>query len=87
MCESTCIFMFLKNFFRPLAVAGIGSVHPSLLLYFCLSRHFLGIVSLVFSRFFHGARNPYEIVHGRAEFRGKCFFVPKLGNVIEKFEH
>ena len=27
-----------------------------------LSEHFLGFVSLVFSKLWHGARNPYEVV-------------------------
>ena len=38
------------------------SVLPSVL----LSRHFLGNVSLVFSKFWHGARNPCEVVSDRA---------------------
>ena len=37
-------------------------VCPSFRLSFGLSAHFLGIVSLVFSKFWHGARNPYEVV-------------------------
>ena len=36
----------------------IGSVRPS----FRLFGHFLRIVSLVFSKFWYGARNPYEVV-------------------------
>ena len=39
--------------------------------FFRLSGHFLGIVSLVFSNFLHGARNPYEVVCDRAGFSGK----------------
>ena len=34
-----------------------------------LLRHFLGIVSLVFSEMWHGGRNSYEVV----------FFCPKIG--------
>ena len=37
-------------------------VCPSFRLSFGLSAHFLGIVSLVFSKFWHSARNPYEVV-------------------------
>ena len=33
-----------------------------------LSRCFLGIASLFFSKFWHGARNPHEVVHGIAGF-------------------
>ena len=42
------------------------------------SEHFLGIVTLAFSEFWHGARNPYEVVHGgqRWIFQ-KRFFCPK----------
>ena len=39
------------------------------------SRCFLEIVSLVFSKFWHVPRNPYEIVHDRVRF----FLLPKLG--------
>ena len=45
--------------------------------------HFLGIVSLVFSKFWHGARNPYEIVRDRAGFFSKVFLPPKLGKWTE----
>ena len=41
------------------------SVCPYVLLSFCLSGSFLGIVSLVFSKFWDGARNLYEVVHDR----------------------
>ena len=51
------------------------SVLPS----FCPSRYFLWIVSLNFSKFYHGARNPYEIVRDRARFSRKIFFDPKMG--------
>ena len=39
------------------------------------SGHFLGIVSLVFAKFWHGARNPYEVLRIFWEF----FLLPKLG--------
>ena len=44
---------------------------PSFGLSFPLSRHFLGIVSLVFSKFWHDARNPYEVTCGRGRFPRK----------------
>ena len=54
----------------------------SVLLYFRLSRCFLGIVSLVFLKFWHGARNPYEAVRDRARFPRKKFFLPpKIGKL------
>ena len=56
-------------------------VTPSVL----LSKHFLGVVSLVFSQIWHGARNSYKVVHNRA-FREKKNFLsqnwekgPKMG--------
>ena len=90
----------VKNCFKPLigpsAVAGrvykIGSVRPSVcpsilpsILPSCLSRCFLGIVSLVFSKFWHDARNPYEVVRDRAGFPRKKFFAPKTGKVGQKW--
>ena len=44
-----------------------------------LSGHFLGIVSLVFSKVWHGARNPYEVVHDRAGFSKRKILLSKLG--------
>ena len=41
--------------------------------------HFLGIVSLVFSKFWDGSRNPYEVVRDRAGFLRKRLLPPKLG--------
>ena len=80
----------LKHFIGPSAVAGrvlnltIGSGHLSILLpvlpssvSLCLSRCFLRIVSLVLSKFWHGPRNPYEVVRG-GEFSGKTFFAQNL---------
>ena len=34
----------------------------------CFSRYFLGIGSLIFSKFWHSARNPNEVVHDRTRF-------------------
>ena len=76
--------LWISQFIGPLAVAGrsykIGSLHPAGLPSFfpsvlpsVLSRHFLGIVSLVFSDIWHSARNPCEVVRDRARFSRKCF--------------
>ena len=77
--------LWISQFIGPLAVAGrsykIGSLHPaglpsffpSVLPSVLLSRHFLGIVSLVFSDIWHSARNPCEVVRDRARFSRKCF--------------
>ena len=46
---------------------------------FRLSGQFLGIVSLIFSKFWHGARIPCEVVHDSAGFLGKFFLPQKLG--------
>ena len=63
--------------------------------FFCLCGHFLVIVSLVFSKFWHGARSPYEVVRDKARFSGNIFLLKKLGKwpkigfleFIEKFGH
>ena len=44
-----------------------------------------GILSLVFSEFWHGARNPYEVGHGRARFSGKKIFALKFGKMDQKW--
>ena len=46
---------------------------------------FLGIESLVFSEFWHGIWNPYQVVHDSARFFGKTLFVPKIGEMDLKF--
>ena len=56
----------------------IGSVHPSVLPSVLLSRHFHGIVSLVFYEIRGGARIPCEIVHDSQIFQ-ENFFPKKLG--------
>lgn len=55
----------------------IGSVRLSV----CLFGSFLGIGSLVFSNFWHGVSNPYEVLLYRAGFflKKKYFFCPKNG--------
>ena len=57
------------------------------------------MVSLVFSKFWHGSRNPYEVVQDRAGFSGEKNFFSKIGKItkngpktgffkfIEKFGH
>ena len=42
---------------------------------FCLFGRFLGIESLVFSKFWHGARNPYKV----EQQSGKKFYPQNLG--------
>ena len=49
-----------------------------ILLFVFLSRHFLGILPLIFCKFWHGGRNPYEVVQDSAIFK-KFFFDLKLG--------
>ena len=51
--------------------SGLSSVHR-------LSRCYLGIESLGFSEFRHGARNPYQVMHNRARFFGKTFLPQNL---------
>ena len=76
------LWMYVANIFKKLFITfseflhlflaegsdKTGSVRPSVLPSVLLSRHFLGIVSLVFSEIWHGARNSYEVVHDRAGF-------------------
>ena len=57
------------------------SILPS----FFLSGRFLWIASLTFSKFSHGARNPYKVVRDRAEFSRKLFFAPKIGKIDPKW--
>ena len=65
---------------RPLKVTG-RVLWNRVCLSFCpsalLSRCFLG--SLLFSKFWHGARNLYQVVHDRARFSWKKIFPQKLG--------
>ena len=49
----------------------------------CLSGHFLGIISLVFSKFWYGARNPYEVVCDSRVFQKIYFLHPKLWKCTE----
>ena len=60
------------------------SVHPSFRPSFHLLGNFTETVSLIFSKFWHGARNSYEVVHDRAGFSGKKFFAYKSGKIGPK---
>ena len=51
------------------------SILPSFRLFFCPGV-FLELHHQFFSKFWHGARNPYEVVHDRARF-SKMFFCPQ----------
>ena len=59
----------------------VGPVRPSILLSVFrpvpLPGCFLRIISLAFSKFWHGARSPYEVVRDRAGFFGKNFCCSK----------
>ena len=55
------------------------SFHLSVRPFFSLSRCFLGIVLLIFSKFWHGARIPCQVMCDRAGFSRKIFFAPKMG--------
>ena len=56
---------------------GLPTLRSSFCPFVLLSRHFLEIVSLVFSKFKHGARNLYEVVCNRARFCQENFFCPQ----------
>ena len=62
----------------------INRVCPSFRPSFHLSGCFLGIVLLIFSKFWHGARIPCEVVRDRVGFFGKKCFVPKIGKMGQK---
>ena len=82
--KRTLNHLFIYLFMGPPALAGRvlwNRACPS----FCLSGHFLGIVSLVCSKFWHDARNPYVVVRDRALFSRKNFFAPKIGKMGQKW--
>ena len=60
------------------------SICPSVLPSICLSGCSLGIRSLVFSKFWLGARNTYEVVRDRTGIVGKNVFAPKMGIIVER---
>ena len=64
---------FLEPRWQPKGSYKIGSVCPSIRPSFCLSGCFLGIVRLVFSKFWHDARNAYEVVRDSRIFQKKIF--------------
>ena len=49
-----------------------------------MSFYFLGIGSLDLSEFWHGARNPYHVVHDRVRFFELTFFARKIGEMVQK---
>ena len=57
----------------PPALAGSPSVLP-----------FVWAFLLVFSKFWHDARNPYEVVRDRASISRKIVFAPKIGKMGQK---
>ena len=59
-----------------------SSVHPSVSPSAC---HFLGTVSLVFSKFWHGARNLFDVVSDRTGFSRKKTFAPKIQKIDQKW--
>ena len=61
------------------------SVLPSILPSFRLSGRFVRIVSLIFSKFWRGARIPCEVVRERARFSRKIFFASKIGKMHPKW--
>ena len=54
-----------------------NGICPSFRPSFRLFGRFLWIVSLAFSKFRHGTKNPNEVVRDRAEFSKKILFYPK----------
>ena len=48
-----------------------------------LAGSFLGITLSFFSEFCQGARNPYEVVRGRARFSGEIFLPPNLAKLTQ----
>ena len=79
--------MFPASNSRNLAELVVNSIRsrvcPSHRLFFCLSGRFLGIVLLVFSAFWHDARNPYEVVRHRAGYPRKFLLPQKLGKWVK----
>ena len=73
--------LFLDPRWKPQGFYKIGSVCLSL----HLSKCFLGNMSLIFSKFSHGARIQCEVVLDRAEFSGEIFLVPKIGKIDPKW--
>ena len=89
MINFHCIYSKLKIFYwtcgsRKGPMKWGLSVHPSFRPSFHLSRNFPKIVSLIFFKFWHGARNSYEVVLERDGFSGKIFFAYKMGKMGPK---
>ena len=58
---------------------GVYPFHPSFCPSIVLSGHFFGIVSLVFSRSWHGARNSYEVYVTEQDFSLKIGKMEQTG--------
>ena len=95
MAKTKCIKFdlcyFSNTYFGPPAIAGRvlwSRVYLSGLLSFCLSMDFLAIASSGFSRFLHGAKNPYEVVCDQ-KFRkmGQKWPTTWFFEFTEKFSH
>ena len=74
---------FCKYFFQVFGIELAISLHLKYSLslptyHYLITYHYLSMLS-VFSKFWHGARNPYEVVHDRAGFPGKKILPQKLG--------
>ena len=61
------------------------SFHLSIPLSFHLSRHLLRILVLVFSKFWHGPRDPDKVVCDRAGFSVKNLCAPKIGKIDQEW--
>ena len=82
-------FWTSRNSWKGLMKWVYPSFCPSVLLFILLSvlpsGCFLGIISLDISKFWHGARNPYEVVCDTARISRKNFFVPNIGKMDQKW--
>ena len=62
------------GFIGPLTIARNSSILPS--------RSFSCYCIIVFAKFWHGARNPYKVVHDRARFSGKKILPKKSEKAV-----
>ena len=79
-CSNTASFPFTM-FIGPTAVAG-RVLQSKVCLSFHLYKCFLGIGSLLFSKFWHDARNPYEVVRDSHIFLEKFLLLQILGKKL-----
>ena len=82
-------FWTSRNSWKGLMKWVYPSFCPSVLLFILLSVFpsgcFLGIISLDISKFWHGARNPYEVVCDTARISRKFFFAPNIRKMGQKW--